>query len=62
MVRKLFVDMLLKADFHLFSKVAYNIGYIDALREIAHIVNDSKYPEYLEEDIVEFLNNKGVKV
>ena len=62
MVRKLFVDLLLKADFHLFSKVAYNIGYIDALREVANIVNGAKYPECLEEDVIEFLNDKGVKV
>lgn len=62
MIRKLFVDMLLKADFHLFSKVAYNMGYIDALREVANIVNGAGYPEYLEEDIIEFLNDKGVNV
>lgn len=62
MLRKLFVDMLLNVDFHLFSKVAYNIGYIDALREVANIVHNAQYPEYLEEDIVEFLNDKGVKV
>lgn len=61
MLRKLFNRMLLNIDFHLFSKVAYNIGYFDALKEVANIVHESKYPEYLEDDLIKFLNNKGVK-
>ena len=62
MLRKLFVDMLLKSDFHLFTKVAYNIGYTDALKDVAKIAHDAKYPEYLEEDLINFLIDKGVKV
>ena len=54
--------MLLKSDFHLFTKVAYNIGYTDALKDVAKIAHDAKYPEYLEEDLINFLIDKGVKV
>ena len=61
MIRKLFVNMIFKSDYHLFSKVAYNMGYHNALREVRDIVRNAKYPEYLEEDLIEYLNEKGFK-
>lgn len=34
----------------------------NTIQEIVDIVNDSEYPEYLEENILEWLESKGVKV
>lgn len=62
MLRKLFNRMLLNIDFHLFSKVAYNIGYNDALKEVAKIVHEEKYPEYLQDELIKFLIDKEIKL
>ena len=50
-----------KVYMHYFND-GYNRGVNDTLSEIAAIARDAKYPEYLEEDLIEFLNDKGVKV
>lgn len=42
--------------------IAYNNGFNDALRAAAKIAREAKYPEYLEEDLINFLNDKGVKL
>lgn len=47
---------------------AYNMGFTDGyskgryevLNTIAEILKESKYPEYLEEDIAEYLKMEGI--
>ena len=44
---------------------AYNLGVKDGrtqvLKEICDILNDNEYPEYVEESIIEYLKDNGMK-
>lgn len=40
----------------------YNQGVKDTIMEIVDIVNMSDYPEDLEMDLYDWLNEKGVKI
>lgn len=39
----------------------YYLGYRQALKDICDIMNDNEYPEYLEEDLYDFMKDKGMK-
>ena len=40
----------------------FNDGKSDILKEVADIYKNSKYPEYLEEDLYEYLKKRGIKI
>ena len=37
-------------------------GRAEILADIAKIVNDNEYPEYLEMDIIDYLQSQGVEI
>jgi hypothetical protein len=40
----------------------YNDGRKEILNDIANILKSNEYPEYVEEELCEYLKNKGVEV
>ena len=40
----------------------YNDGKTEILRDVVFILKRNKYPEYVEEDLCDYLECKGVKI